>query len=406
MPSDRRSKKSGSPSQRVFPRLVTNPLRAFLQTEAAGGVALFAATVVALLVANSPLGNEFEGFWRTEVGDPAGGLDLPGDIRHWINDALMTLFFLVVGLEIKRELVAGELSDRSKAALPALAALGGMVGPALLYVALNAGGAGSSGWGIPMATDIAFVVGALALLGTRAPSGLKIFLLSLAIVDDIGAIVVIGLFYSGGLEPLWLLAAAAGLVVVVLVFRSERVRSTPAYIVLGALIWLATYQSGIHATIAGVALALSTPLAAAERMGQRLHPWTSFLIVPVFALANAGVALGFGRLADATTSAITVGVVLGLVVGKMVGISGAVWLALKTKIGLLPEGVTSRHLVGGSAVAGIGFTVSLFITGLAFDDPELISAAKIGVLVGSLLAGAIGVLLLRLAPETTEAEEE
>ena len=251
-------KKSFLSSDRAVARLVARPLRTFLHTEAAGGIVLLAATVAALVLANSPFADAFEGFWRTELRIAVGAFELTEDLRHFVNDALMTLFFFVVGLEIKREIVLGELNDRRKAALPAVAALGGMVVPASLYLLFNAGGTGAAGWGIPMATDIAFAVGVLALLGSRGPSGLKVFLLSLAIVDDIGAILVIALFYSDGFQPGWLLVAAS-LLALVAFLRRLKVSWTPIYVIAGVAVWFATFRSGIHATIAGVALGLFTP---------------------------------------------------------------------------------------------------------------------------------------------------
>jgi Na+:H+ antiporter, NhaA family len=418
-------------SDRRVPRLIARPVRTFLATEAAGGVVLLAAAVAALIWANSPFRESYETLWHTELRISIGGYEIAEDLRHWVNDALMALFFFVVGLEIKRELVTGELNDARKASLPAIAALGGMVGPALLYAAFNAGGPGAEGWGIPMATDIAFAVGVLALLSDRVPSGLKVFLLSLAIVDDIGAILVIAIFYSSGLQMAWL-ATAALLVAAIVFLRRARVFWVPIYVVLGTGVWLAMFESGVHATIAGVVLGLLTPahptdpggfsdvleragrlssepdarslrdismqgnevVSVAERLGHLLHPWTSYIVVPVFALANAGVALGDGVLRDAFSSRVALGIVAGLVVGKIVGISAASWLAVRLGLGRLPDGVAWSHLFGAAAVAGIGFTVSLFITALAFDDPSLVAPAKLAILVASLIAGTLGALIL------------
>jgi NhaA family Na+:H+ antiporter len=411
--------------------LIARPVRTFLSTEAAGGIVLLVAAIAALVWANSPFSDSYEAFWQTEVRLSIGGFEIAEDLRHWVNDALMALFFFVVGLEIKRELVTGELNDARKASLPAIAALGGMVGPALLYAAFNAGGPGADGWGIPMATDIAFAVGVLALLSHRVPSGLKVFLLSLAIVDDIGAILVIAIFYSSGLQMAWLVAAAVLLAVIVFL-RRVRVFWVPVYVVLGTGVWLAMFESGVHATIAGVVLGLLTParstdpggftdvldragrlssepdaqslrditiqgnevVSVAERLGHLLHPWTSYVVVPVFALANAGVAVGGGILRDAFSSRVALGIVAGLVFGKIVGISAASWLAVRLRLGSLPDGVAWSHLVGASAVAGIGFTVSLFITALAFDDPALVAPAKLAILVASVIAGTVGAVIL------------
>jgi len=411
------------------PRLIARPLRIFLSTEAAGGVVLLVAALLALVWANSPVAESYESFWHTEVGFRAGALQISQDLRHWVNDGLMTIFFFVVGLEIKRELVVGELNDARKATLPIVAAVGGMLGPALLYAAIAGDTEAASGWGIPMATDIAFAVGVLSLLSRRVPAGIKVFLLSVAIVDDIGAILVIALFYSGGLDPSWLIVAAGALGLVV-VLRRLRVFWVPVYLAVGVIAWLATFESGVHATIAGVALGLLTPARAtdphgftdvlqraqqlpaepdaeslraleiqsnevvsvAERLEHRLHPWTSYVVIPVFALANAGVRLGSFR--DAFASRVAVAVIVGLVVGKLVGISASAWLATRLNIGRLPEGVEWRHLLGAAAVAGIGFTVSLFITNLAFTDDGLIAQAKLGILVGSVIAGVVGAVLL------------
>jgi Na+:H+ antiporter, NhaA family len=418
-------------SDRVLPRLIARPLRTFLETEAAGGMVLLGATVVALVLANSPLADSYESFWRTDLRIAIGSFEVAQDARHWVNDGLMAIFFFVVGLEIKRELVTGELNDARKAMIPVVAAAGGMVAPALIYVVFNADGAGAAGWGIPMATDIAFAVGVLALLTKRIPSGLKIFLLSLAIVDDIGAILVIALFYSGGIDFGWL-AAAACLLVVIVVLRSLNVYWTPVYVLVGIAVWLATFESGIHATIAGAALGLLTParptdprgfadvfeeatslsdepdagalremqlqsnevVSVAERLEHLLHPWTSYFVIPLFALANAGLVLSLDGIVDALSSKVAIGIVGGLVVGKIIGISGATWLAVRLNLGRLPDGVQWRHVVGASAVAGIGFTVSLFITALAFDDSQLVAEAKIAVLVASLLAGLAGAAVL------------
>lgn len=396
-------KRSWSSSDSAVPRLLARPIRTFLNTESAGGLVLLAATISALVWANLPLDGGYESFWTTEITLTVGELEIGEDLRHWVNDALMTIFFFVVGLEIKRELVAGELNDVRKAMLPAIAAVGGMVGPGLIYLAFNAGGPGEAGWGIPMATDIAFAVGVVALLSKRVPPGLKVFLLSLAIVDDVGAIVVIALFYSSGIQFAWLLGALL-LLVAIVVMRRLRVYWVPAYAIVGALVWFATLESGVHATIAGVALALLTParptdpggVSVAERLEHLLHPWSSFLIIPIFALGNAGLALSAETIQDAMTSSVALGVIVGLVVGKMAGISAAAWVATRTGIARLPEGVTWRHIVGGAALAGIGFTVSLFVTGLAFSAPSLISDSKIGILAGSIVAGVTGSAILSL----------
>jgi NhaA family Na+:H+ antiporter len=365
-------------------------IRAFMAEEASGGIVLLVAAVVALLWANSPWGSSYRWVWHTDVLGHE-------DLRHWVNDALMAVFFLVVGLEIKRELVHGKLRDPRVAATPAIAAAGGMAVPALLYLLVNAGGRGSSGWAIPMATDIAFAVGVVTVLGPRVPASLKLFLLTLAIVDDIGAIVVIGVFYASHLEPVFLAATIAIAAVVGLVNRAG-VRRLPPYLVLGVLLWLATYASGVHATIAGVALGLLIPAARSEpaarspgdRLGDALHPWSTFLVVPVFALANAGVVIRADAFDAPGALAVSAGVVLGLVVGKTLGIAGATWLAARTGVGRLPEGASWPMMLGIAAVAGVGFTVSLFIAELSFDVAALSDAATLGVLAGSTVAAVVG----------------
>jgi NhaA family Na+:H+ antiporter len=429
-------------SDRFLARSVARPINRFLHVEASGGVLLVAAAVLALVWANSPWSASYDRLWHTELTIDLGGRTISEDLRHWVNDGLMTLFFFVIGLEIKHELTSGELTTLRKAAVPAAGALGGMAVPALLYAAFNVGGAGSGGWGIPMATDVAFALGVLALLGSRVPAELKVLLLALAIVDDIGAIVVIAAFYSDGIDGQWLAAALAGLALVAGLNRAK-VRYLPVYVVLGIGIWFATYESGVHATIAGVALGLLTParpflpqvdadriadqlsadehvtptevrsisfdlresIPTTERLQDHLHPWTSYVIVPVFALANAGVSLSGDRLGDAASSPVTLGVIAGLVVGKLLGVTGAVALVVRLGIGRLPDAVTTRHVVGMAAVTGIGFTVSIFVAGLAFPDEQLVDEAKIGVLAASVAAAAVGTAILSRAPTRRQPED-
>jgi Na+:H+ antiporter, NhaA family len=372
----------------------------FLKTEGGGGVVLLAAAMVALVWANSPWQDTYHDLWHHEIGIGPEGWGLQESLQHWINDALMALFFFVVGLEIKRELVRGELQQPRTAALPVIAAIGGMVVPAVLFWALVGSGEAARGWGIPMATDIAFAVGVLALLGRHVPRGLKVFVLTLAIVDDIGAILVIALFYTADFEAGWLLGAVASLAVVV-VARRLGVNHPVAYIPMAVVAWYCTYRSGIHPTIAAVALGLLTPARPVggrpvlEDLEHRLHPWSSYFVIPVFALANAGVALGGDAIGDAAGSRLTWAVIVGLVVGKLTGIAGATFIGARTRLGQLPAGVGNIHIIGAGAVGGIGFTVSLFITGLAFSTEALQAQAKIGILVGSLLAAALGAAILR-----------
>ena len=369
-------------------RTRTQMVREFLRTEVAGGVVLLAAAVVALVWVASPWADAYDDLWHWH------------DLRHWVNDGLMALFFFVVGLEIKRELVVGDLREPRHAALPVLAALGGMVVPAGLYLAVNAGRAGADGWGIPMATDIAFALGVVAVLGRRVPASLKLFLLALAIVDDLGAIAVIAVFYSGSIDGRWLGLAVGALVAVALLWRAG-VRSLPVHVALAVATWWFVYESGVHATIAGVALALLVPVDVGDDVEHALHPWTSFVVVPLFALANAGVALDPGALDADGATAVALGVAVGLVVGKTAGISLFAWLAVRLGLAHKPIGASWAQLVGVAAVAGIGFTVSLFVAGLAFDDVALEDAAKLGILVASVAAGLLGWLLLRISSPGT-----
>lgn len=419
---------------------VGRPFRRFLEVEMAGGVVLLIATAVALLWANSPWDESYFDLLHTNIEFHIGSYHLGGEahpftLEKLVNDTLMVVFFFVVGLEIKRELVTGQLKDPRAAALPAFAAVGGMVVPAAVFLAFNAGGEGADGWGVPMATDIAFAVGVISLLGSRINRSMKVFLLSLAIVDDIGAILVIAFFYTDNLSIGWLMTSVI-IIGLILVLKSFRVWYIPVYLVLGSALWLATFESGIHATIAGVILGLITPAkplqtreqaakwvqwlrekgndlfrvdiehaafhmrestSVAERLEAVLHPISSFVIIPVFALANAGVSLRGGVLADAASSPVTWGVGLGLVVGKIVGVFLFTWFGSQFNFTRRPSGMTNMHLLGLSSVAGIGFTVSLFITVLAFDDGGLIAESKIGVLFASVLAGSIGLFFLSRA---------
>jgi Na+:H+ antiporter, NhaA family len=427
-----------SRSERRIPRGVVRPLQEFLATSTASATLLFAAAALALVWAN--LGDSYEAFWTTPFVLRVGESTIGTDLRFWVNEGLMTLFFLVVGIEIKRELTVGELQRLRAAALPAIAAIGGMVAPALLFLAGVRGGEGAHGWGIPMATDIALALGALALAASRAPGGLKPLLLTLAIVDDIGAIIVIAVFYSHGVE-LTALAAAVGIVLVIAALERGHVRFLPIYVSLAVLLWVATYQAGIHPTIAGVVLGLlipsrpfQRPAAVSEearriaddtsdhpdppdadagewlrlawlsaeavspmaRVEHVLLPWSSFLVVPVFALANAGVPLSGSALSAAASSSLAWGVFVGLVVGKPLGIWLAARAATATGVGEAPAGVGQRDLLGLGATAGIGFTVALFVAELAFEDrPALVDEAVIAILVGSLVAGLLGQIILR-----------
>jgi len=411
-------------------KFVARPVLRFIDREVASGVLLLVATAVALVWVNSGWGDSYHEFWHTEIELAVGTWHLPHmSLGHFVNDALMALFFFVVGLEIKRELVTGDLSSARAAALPVIGAVGGMAVPALLYLMLNTAGEASRGWGIPMATDIAFAVGIVALLGSRVSPKIKLFLLTLAIVDDIGAIAVIAIFYTSDLSTQWLLTALAGLLVVWILQRA-RVWAIPVYAVLGIFVWYATLESGVHATIAGVALGLLTParpllnqrdaqqivdalpsdanvaevrhasflaqesVPLTERLENLLHPFTAFMIIPIFALANAGIELSSDTIADAAASNVTLGILLGLVVGKPVGITLFTWVA--TRFGFaLPDDVNWAQFTGMGLAAGIGFTVSIFVAGLAFEDHAIIDLAKIGILMASLIAAVAALLLLR-----------
>jgi len=434
---------SWSRSDRLVPRRVVRPLQEFLQTSTASASLLLVAVIVALLWANSPWKAGYEALFSTELAISFGSLvDLDKDLHFWVNDGLMALFFLVVGMEIKREVVSGELRRLRVATLPILAALGGMVVPALLYVAIAGGGPASRGWGIPMATDIAFALGVLALASAFASPSLRPLLLTLAIVDDIGAILVIAIFYTGGVEALPLLASFA-IVGLIAIANAVHIRFLLVYVVLGAALWYATYESGIHPTIAGVVLGLLVPAAPFQRPAvvseearktadrtsdaradadeeahwwlrlawlsreavsplarteHALLPWTSFVILPVFALANAGVELSISTFTESLTSPVTIGVFLGLVLGKPLGVLAGAFLAIRSGLGRLASDVGWGDLAGMGTTAGIGFTVALFIAELAFTDPLLLEEAKIAILAASLVAGVAGYLILRISP--------
>ncbi len=375
------------------------PIKRFTDLEASSGIALLVATAAALVWANSPWQDSYTTFWHASLGGDIGPIHLPGDVLHWVNDGLMALFFFVVGLEIKREWVSGELQDNRVAALPAIAALGGMVLPALLFLAIASGTEAANGWGVPMATDIAFALGVVALLGDRVPSPLKVFLLTLAIVDDIGAILVIAVAYTDHVAMGWL--AGAGLVVATIVVLRRLESLLPLlYLLLGIALWVCALNSGIHPTIAGVVLGLLAPSpATGVRLEEGLHPWTSNLIVPIFALGNAGIVLSADVVPGGRPLA---AVVIGLVVGKAVGVTGGAWIATKLGIAELPAGVRWSQIAGVGALAGIGFTVAIFVTGLAFDNDLVESEVKLGVLVASVIAAALGsVLLAALRWETS-----
>lgn len=379
-----------SPVRRLA-RALRAPVERFLAVQASSGIVLLVAAVIALLAANSPLRAAVEALWALPVGADLGAVGFVRDLRWWVNDGLMAVFFFVVGMEIRREVQVGELSQLRRAALPLAAALGGMLLPALVYTAFNAGRPTAGGWGVPMATDIAFAVGVLALLGPRVPPALRILLLALAVLDDLGAIVVIALFYTDGVSFPMLALAALGLVAQP-VLRRAGVRSAVPYVLAGLLAWGATYASGVHPTIAGVALGL---LTANPHLEHRLHPWVAFGIMPLFALANAGVPLGAADLGGDGLR-VFLGVAVGLVAGKALGVFALARAAVALGVAELPRGVRWRDVSVVGGVAGIGFTMALFIAQLAFPPGPALETARLAILAASATAGVAGWLAGRL----------
>ncbi|MGI9540132.1 MAG: Na+/H+ antiporter NhaA [Miltoncostaeaceae bacterium] len=440
-------------SNSILPRFVVRPAQEFMRQEASAGLVLLAASIAALIWANVD-SDGYTDFWETTIAFGVGDWSESEKLLKVVNDGLMTLFFLVIGLEIKRELTVGELASRRAAALPAVAAVGGMVLPAAIYLIATWNGVGSEGWGIPIATDVAFALAALAALGRLVPPALVAFLLGVAVIDDILAIGVIAIFYTDTIVLGWL-AGAVAVVVLMYVLNRLHVRSMTIYIVLGVAAWFMTFESGVHATIAGVVIGLITParpfqdpgtvsaeairiahlteddpddpdedamhwrelswlsneaVSPLARIEHGLHRWTSFLILPIFALANAGIVLSSDALEAATENGVALGILLGLVFGKTVGITLGSLVAVGLGIGKLPEGVRLAHLIGAASLAGIGFTVSLFIAGLAFDDPVIENSARLGILAGSIVAGAVGLAVLwavgRRSPQPAQPPPE
>ena len=435
----------GTARRPLLAERLSRPFQRFFAIEAASGILLLGATALALVWANSPFGHAYEALWHTELGIQLGSYALSLTLHEWVSDALMTIFFFTVGLEIKRELAYGELSSRDRAMLPVLGAAGGMVVPAAIYTAFHWGEPTLRGWGIPMATDIAFAVTALSIFGARVPPGLKVFLLALAIADDLGAVAVIAIFYTADLSLPALGLAILGLAFCVAMNRIG-VRAVPAYVVVGSLVWLAMLKSGVHATVAGVALGFITPARplldprplmdrAHEILGKlrellhvaphadhhgherhrlmrelaelryasmspldslltTLEPWVAFVIMPLFALANAGVHLNAATFGDTTGMEVGLAVALGLLVGKPIGITLFAFGAVRSGLASMPRGVTWGQMFGTGILAGIGFTVALFITNLAFETPSYVDGSKVGILGGSFLATVLGVLVL------------
>ncbi|WP_347841511.1 Na+/H+ antiporter NhaA [uncultured Draconibacterium sp.] len=427
-------------------KFIKEPINRFIKLETSSSIILFTASIAALVLANSSLSESFLGFWKNYVTISLPGFELSKPVLKWINDGLMAIFFFLIGLEIKREILIGELSDIKKASLPILAALGGMIFPALLFVALNKGNAGMEGWGIPMATDIAFSLGILTLLGKRVPVGLKVFLMAFAIIDDLGAVLVIAFFYSSKL--IWAnIAIGLAIVVALAILTRFKLYTKYLYFIAGAIVWVLFLKSGIHSTIAGVLMALTIPidrhintnifyekgkeildgfkqecdnqdenktilnhhqLNAIDQMEEltektaspiqflehRLHGWVAFIILPLFAFANAGVVFSFS---GDTNTTLASNIAFSLVIGKFVGIFLISFLAIKFKLSALPKNVNYISLAGVSMLGGLGFTMALFINNLAYSDEVLINSAKMGILLGSFVAGFAGYVLLRIS---------
>jgi NhaA family Na+:H+ antiporter len=443
-----------APWEKSFDKIIT-PFEEFIHRETTSGMLLMLSAILALIIANGPLAEAYKHILHLYAYVSVGDWSLKLSLHHWINDGLMAIFFFVVGLELKREFLVGELADLRKATLPIAAAIGGMVVPALVYYAINPGGEAATGWGIPMATDIAFAIGALALLASRVPKALITFLVALAIVDDLGAVIVIALFYTETIN-LVPLQVAIGLFGLLLVFNMVGIRNALPYFGVAVLLWYALYLSGLHATLAGVLGALSVPaipkydpcrfsklvsnlmdrfdkahkpgesimkntelravvqtlengVQRVETPLQRLeHIWhtpVAFLIIPIFALANAGIPIAVGSLGETMTHPVVLGVMLGLILGKFIGITGASWLALKAGIAVLPEGTRFTQIAGVSLLAGIGFTMSIFIAQLGFEgNEELLLMAKTGILAASLIAGIAGFVWLYMVSKPAEQQ--
>lgn len=379
--------------QHVIRKSLLSPIRQFISDSRAVGITLMACTLVSLLISNSALGASFLAFWEHEVHLPAF-IHIPHSLLHFINDGLMAVFFLLVGMEIKREITEGELSSFKKAVLPIVAATGGMLFPALLYYILNTGSGFAHGWGVPMATDIAFSLGILSLLGTRAPLSLKILLTALAIIDDLGAILAIAIFYTDSISWLYL-GIAGGLFVLLLLMNYFKVQALFLYFLAGLVLWYCMYNSGIHATLAGVLLAFTLPLKRIARLEHQLHDPVSFIILPLFALANTAI-LFPANISEALDSPINYGILLGLIIGKPLGIFLVSYIAVKAKLASLPADLGWKHILGIGLLAGIGFTMSIFIAMLAFKTEGPQVTAKLAVLIASVISGLAGFIYLRL----------
>ncbi|GAB4197309.1 MAG: Na+/H+ antiporter NhaA [Wenzhouxiangellaceae bacterium] len=393
--------------------MAINLLRDFFRLEAAAGIVLMAAAAAALIIANSPLAANYEQLLNLRIAVIAGELSLDKPLLLWINDGLMAVFFLLIGLELKREVVEGQLASRDQLILPLFAALGGLAAPAILYWLVNRdNGPALNGWAIPTATDIAFALGVVSLLGSRVPLSLKMFLTAIAIVDDLAAIIIIALFYTSDVDPHMLLAAAVGIVALAALNRL-RVMRTAAYLLIGLLIWTLVLKSGVHATLAGVITALFIPLrrdddtSPARRLEHQLHPWVAYLILPLFAFANAGVNLG-GLSWTQLMEGVPLGIILGLVIGKQSGVFLCAWIAIRSRLAQLPAGVNWRQMYGISVITGIGFTMSLFIGSLAFEhgDFDYQNSVRLGVLCASLVCAVWGYAVLWLGANDASDDDD
>ncbi len=388
-------------ARQLHPTRLTAIATYLLKDEAISGKLIIGATLLALIAVNTPLKSLYEGLWHTNLNIGFGDWTLSKDLRHWVDEGLMALFFLVVGLELKRELVKGELRKLKTATLPFAAAIGGMAVPALIYVWLNTGSDSVNGWAIPMATDIAFAIGILALLGDRIPSSIRLFLLTLAIVDDIGAIIVIALFYSSGINVI-MLALTALLAVFLLLLQRVKLLTLPIFMLAAIALWLTINASGVHASIAGAMIGLLAPVTASrsqkesisERLERHTIPISTLLIVPLFAFANTGIALSLSSFQNDAAPQIAGGIILGLVIGKALGIFGASWLVIKFKFAELPYGSSWNHIIGVGLLSGIGFTVAIFVTELAFVSEKYVTISKISIFTASIISGLIGLLVL------------
>ena len=385
---------------------ITRLFKEFFNSEKVGGLVLLACTILSLLLANSSFGEAYNHFWHAHIDLSFASVNLNYSVEHWVNDGLMTIFFLLVGLEIERELYKGELSSLRNAILPIGAAVGGMIVPAVIYFLVNLNAANPSGFGIPMATDIAFALGMLALAGSRVPFSLKIFLTALAIIDDLGAILVIAIFYNTGIS--WaFLGASLGIFALLMVLNKLGIKNLLFYLLPGIIMWYCMLQSGVHATITGVLLAFAIPFSKNDAtnpsylLQHALHKPVAFVILPVFALANTGIVLSEGWLNE-MASANSLGIMAALVVGKPVGILSVCWFLLKTKVAALPQDTRWRHLSGAAVLAGIGFTMSIFISNLAFSDTALVQFSKIAVLIASSLATVTGLSILFSSSKVAE----